>query len=404
VGEFGNKFRKAREKKNLSLDDVSNVTKIGPRMLQAIEEEHFDRLPGGVFNKGFIRAYAKHLGLNDEAAINDYLACLRQSQIDALTDAKTDTQVDAKPGRQPERRPGQPRPARQQKPASLKSGKPNQTDSAKSAAKSQPPEQIEELPELQLPRAEHVRPRQKDFASNSGPEIPWRLVAVAAVVIVLGIILWIRRSHRTTANPGSSAAHTMQSAPPASTPASTNPSSTSPSTSSATSSSASNSATSPHPSNSTPQPQPRTPSAPKPHPPALAPAPAPPSATTADNASDESAAGNNNATLPAPQKSTLAPSENSTAPLTLAIRATETSWISVLADGQPVKHETLFAPANTSVRATREIIVKVGNAAGVTFLWNGQEIPATGAEAEVKTFVFDSTGMRDASATPPPAQ
>jgi cytoskeletal protein RodZ len=404
VGEFGNKFRKAREKKNLSLDDVSNVTKIGPRMLQAIEEEHFDRLPGGVFNKGFIRAYAKHLGLDDEAAINDYLACLRQTQIDQI-----DAQIDTHKGAQPERRPGQPRPARQQKSASAKSGKPvpskpNQTDSAKSAAKSQPPEQIEELPELQLPRAEHVRPRQKDFASNSGPEIPWRLVAVAAVVIVLGIILWIRRSHRTTANPGSSAAHTMQSAPPASTPASTNPSSTSPSTSSATSSSASNSATSPHPSNSTPQPQPRTPSAPKPHPPALAPAPAPPSSTTADNASDESAAGNNNATLPAPQKSTLAPSENSTPPLTLAIRATETSWISVLADGQPVKHETLFAPANTSVRATREIIVKVGNAAGVTFLWNGQEIPATGAEAEVKTFVFDSTGMRDASATPPPAQ
>jgi len=83
VGAFGNKFRKARERKNLSLDDVSNVTKIGSRMLQAIEEERFDQLPGGVFNKGFIRAYAKHLGLNDEEAVNDYLACLRQAQIDA---------------------------------------------------------------------------------------------------------------------------------------------------------------------------------------------------------------------------------------------------------------------------------------------------------------------------------
>src|SRR5271165_3252839 len=82
VGEFGNKFRKAREKKNLSLEDVSNVTKIGSRMLQAIEEERFDRLPGGVFNKGFIRAYAKHLGLNDEEAVTDYLACLRQAQIE----------------------------------------------------------------------------------------------------------------------------------------------------------------------------------------------------------------------------------------------------------------------------------------------------------------------------------
>src|SRR5215831_18254652 len=83
VGEFGDKFRKAREKKELSLDDVSNVTKISSRMLQAIEEENFDQLPGGVFNRGFIRAYAKHLGLNSDDAVNEYLACLRQAQIDS---------------------------------------------------------------------------------------------------------------------------------------------------------------------------------------------------------------------------------------------------------------------------------------------------------------------------------
>ena len=74
VGAFGEKFRKEREKKNFSLDDVSQVTKIGTRMLRAIEEERFDQLPGGVFNKGFIRSYAKHLGMNDEKAVADYLA------------------------------------------------------------------------------------------------------------------------------------------------------------------------------------------------------------------------------------------------------------------------------------------------------------------------------------------
>jgi hypothetical protein len=88
----------------------------------------------------------------------------------------------------------------------------------------------------------------------------------------------------------------------------------------------------------------------------------------------------------------------------LVIRATETSWISVLADGQTVSQETLIAPANTSVRANREIVAKIGNAAGVTFLFNGQEIPADGAEAEVKTFIFDSNGMRVATPTPTPAQ
>jgi hypothetical protein len=81
-------------------------------------------------------------------------------------------------------------------------------------------------------------------------------------------------------------------------------------------------------------------------------------------------------------------------PLTLVIRASETSWISVTADGNPVSEETLIAPAHTSIRAAREIVAKVGNAAGISFLWNGHEIPAQGTESETKTFVFDASGMR----------
>jgi hypothetical protein len=80
--------------------------------------------------------------------------------------------------------------------------------------------------------------------------------------------------------------------------------------------------------------------------------------------------------------------------LKLVIRAAENSWVSVIADGQQVTQETLIAPAHTSTRASREIIVKVGNAAGVSFLLNGKEFSAQGNEAEVKTFVFDNTGMR----------
>jgi hypothetical protein len=76
------------------------------------------------------------------------------------------------------------------------------------------------------------------------------------------------------------------------------------------------------------------------------------------------------------------------------IRAAKTSWIAVEADGQLVSQETLIAPAHTSARATREIVVKAGNAAGVSFLLNGKEIPAQGNDAEVKTYVFDSNGMR----------
>ena len=57
----------------MSLDEIALSTKIGTRMLHALEEEKFDQLPGGIFNKGFVRAYARHLGLDEEQTIADYL-------------------------------------------------------------------------------------------------------------------------------------------------------------------------------------------------------------------------------------------------------------------------------------------------------------------------------------------
>jgi cytoskeletal protein RodZ len=68
------RLKQEREKKSVTLDDISLSTKISTRMLRALEEEHFDQLPGGIFNKGFIRAYARCLGMDEEQAIADYLA------------------------------------------------------------------------------------------------------------------------------------------------------------------------------------------------------------------------------------------------------------------------------------------------------------------------------------------
>jgi hypothetical protein len=95
------------------------------------------------------------------------------------------------------------------------------------------------------------------------------------------------------------------------------------------------------------------------------------------------------ATAPAPARS-----------FTLTIRANQTCWVSISTDGQPATTETLIAPANTSVRASREINVKAGNSAGISFLLNGREIPIHGNAGEVRTFTFDSTGLR----TSAPAQ
>jgi cytoskeletal protein RodZ len=60
--------------RGITLDEIAAATKIGTRSLKALEDEDFKKLPGGIFNKGFVRAYAKFLGINEEQAVADYLA------------------------------------------------------------------------------------------------------------------------------------------------------------------------------------------------------------------------------------------------------------------------------------------------------------------------------------------
>jgi len=55
---FGEKLKQERVKRKITLEQISVSTKIGTRMLQALEEDKFSQLPGGIFNKGFVRAYS----------------------------------------------------------------------------------------------------------------------------------------------------------------------------------------------------------------------------------------------------------------------------------------------------------------------------------------------------------
>ena len=74
MGSFGDRMKREREMRGIKLEEIAESTKIGKRNLVALEEEHFDQLPGGIFNKGFVRAYARFLGLDEEQAVNDFLA------------------------------------------------------------------------------------------------------------------------------------------------------------------------------------------------------------------------------------------------------------------------------------------------------------------------------------------
>ena len=70
---FGEKLKMEREKRKITLDQISSSTKIGTRMLQALEEDKFDQLPGGIFNKGFVRAYSRCIGLDEDQTVAEYL-------------------------------------------------------------------------------------------------------------------------------------------------------------------------------------------------------------------------------------------------------------------------------------------------------------------------------------------
>src|SRR6059058_3086291 len=74
MASFGERIKREREMRGVSLEEIAESTKIGKRNLEALETEDFDKLPGGIFNKGFVRAYAKYLGLDEDQAVTDYLA------------------------------------------------------------------------------------------------------------------------------------------------------------------------------------------------------------------------------------------------------------------------------------------------------------------------------------------
>jgi cytoskeleton protein RodZ len=72
TGTFGERLKRERELREVTLKEVTAGTRIGPRFLEALENEQWDKLPGGVFNRGFVRAIARYLGLDEENLLAEY--------------------------------------------------------------------------------------------------------------------------------------------------------------------------------------------------------------------------------------------------------------------------------------------------------------------------------------------
>ncbi len=84
MASIGEALRRQREARGLSIEDIARETKISSRYLEAIEENRFDQLPGGAYNRAFIRAYAEHLELDANEVLRLYPAAAQSAREQPL--------------------------------------------------------------------------------------------------------------------------------------------------------------------------------------------------------------------------------------------------------------------------------------------------------------------------------
>jgi cytoskeletal protein RodZ len=91
AASIGEKLRLEREARGIALRDISEQTRISMRYLEAIESDDYRRLPGGIFNRSFIRAYAKFIGFDEHEAIEEYNRTLLEHGESTEDDANRST-------------------------------------------------------------------------------------------------------------------------------------------------------------------------------------------------------------------------------------------------------------------------------------------------------------------------
>ena len=79
---IGQQLRVAREERGIALREISDQTRISMRYLEAIETNDYKRLPGGIFNRSFIKAYARCVDFDEKEAVEAYTRMMREQGHD----------------------------------------------------------------------------------------------------------------------------------------------------------------------------------------------------------------------------------------------------------------------------------------------------------------------------------
>ena len=80
MDDLGAQLKRARDERGISLSDIANRTKISVTALEALERNDLSKLPGGIFGRAFVRAYAGELGLDPDKTVADFHVALEEAE------------------------------------------------------------------------------------------------------------------------------------------------------------------------------------------------------------------------------------------------------------------------------------------------------------------------------------
>ncbi len=88
MASFGEDLKRERELRDISLEEISRATNISKSLLEALEQNNFSSLPGGAYTRGFIRSYARHVGIGIEETLDAFKAETERQESAKATDSR----------------------------------------------------------------------------------------------------------------------------------------------------------------------------------------------------------------------------------------------------------------------------------------------------------------------------